>query len=251
MRTIISACLMMFMFLSVCPAGEKTDRNVCPELKVTCPAGEATDQNVCQEGKIINNKCTDCEDTEKSDCLRWNDPLPRSVCHDYKTPATLGEKVLALGCKIWRDCICRKGSCGDFVEAVYNCAGYTKGKRKIVFPKQGYDCDSCGKNVKGPDWWSVKDIDNIKAGDWIKFKNKENMRNCRIEHSAIFVHWICKKQRIALMLDFRGGEKNCWTAKYSTHILDQVYCICRPMPNKEEAEKKHNLLQMIYQFLVN
>ena len=93
MRTIMSACLMMFLFLSICFADEDPDQKVCPA---------------------------------------WND-FQQSVCPDYQPKGTPGERVLAIGDKIVDSGTRRMGACWDFVNAVYNCSGYQGKLRTAIF----------------------------------------------------------------------------------------------------------------------
>lgn len=183
MRTIMSACLMMSLFLGVCPAGADPDQSVC---------------------------------------LAWND-TQQSVCPDYQTKATLGKRILAIGEKIVANGTRRQGACWDFVNAVYNCAGYPEKWRTTVFGGEEY-------KEKGP---YLKDVNIIQPGDWIMHHNLEYGG---VEHSAIFVFWIDKEQKSAITLDY-VGKTQCDAGHYKPHRLTEIYCIYRAIPGKEEAAK--------------
>jgi hypothetical protein len=183
MKTIMGACLMMFLFLSVCFADENTDQRVC---------------------------------------LAWNDPQ-QSVCPDYQPQGTSGERVLAIGDKIVDSSTRRQGACWDFVDAVYNCAGYKE--RAAIFGRI--------ENVKGP---YLEDVNMIQPGDWIMHINFDYRSRPGVTHSAIFVSWKDKEQKIAKTLDY-VGEKRCEAGHYSEHTLTKVYCIYRAIPDKEQAAK--------------
>jgi hypothetical protein len=196
MKTIIIACLMMFLPPSVCPAGADSDQSVCPAWN----------------------------DTDQSVCPAWND-TDQSVCPAYQTTATLGERVLAIGDKIVANGTRRAGACWDFVNTVYNCAGYTEKRRTAVFGSI--------KNEQGP---YLEDMNMIQPGDWIMHINFDYHPQAGITHSAIFVGWKDKEQKIAITLDY-VGEKRCAVGHYSEHTLTKVYCIYRAIPSKEEATK--------------
>ncbi len=183
MRTIMSACLMMFLLISVCPAGE---------------------------------------DTDKSDCLRWDD-VQQSVCPDFQPKGTPRERILAIGDKIVDSGTRRQGGCWDFVNAVYNCSGYKE--RTPVFGSP--------ENEKGP---YLEDVAIIQPGDWIMHINVDYRPQAGITHSAIFVSWKDKKQKKAITLDY-VGEKRCDAGHYSEHTLTKVYCIYRAISREDEAVK--------------
>ena len=117
----------------------------------------------------------------------------------------------------------RTGGYWDFVDAVYNCAGYPEKLRTVVFQSK--------ENEKGP---YLEDWDIIQPGDWIMHTNVDYRSREGITHSAIFVSWKDKEQKIAITLDY-VGENRCETAHYSEHDLTEVYCIYRAMPGTEEA----------------
>jgi hypothetical protein len=185
MRLIMSALLMTFLFFTVCFADEIIDQKVCPG---------------------------------------WNDPQQR-VCPAIQLTGTPGERVLAIGDKIVALGTRRGGACWDFVNAVYNCAGYTERRRTVVF--------GSAENEKGP---YLADVDIIQPGDWIMHINFDYRSRPGITHSAIFVSWKDKEQKKAITLDY-VGEKRCDAGHYSEHTLTKVYCIYRAIPGKEEAVK--------------
>ncbi|MCJ7545505.1 MAG: hypothetical protein MUP30_01575 [Deltaproteobacteria bacterium] len=185
MRTIISACLMMFLFVSVCFADENTDQKVYPT---------------------------------------WRDMRQRD-CPGYQLKGTPGERILAIGGKIVDSGTHRQGYCWDFVNAVYNCAGYQGKLRTAIFGRT--------ENEKGS---YLEDMDMIQPGDWIMHINFDYRPKAGITHSAIFVTWKDKGQMKAMTLDY-VGEKRCEAGHYSEHTLTKVYCIYRAIPSKEEAAK--------------
>lgn len=104
-----------------------------------------------------------------------------------------------------------RGGCWDFVNAVYNRAGFPQNKRRVIFK---------GAKKKGP----YADIHLFQPGDWLYYVNHWYGR---IEHSAIFVDWIDYDQKEALMLSY-GGEKRNEPARYIPYDLSNVYYVVRP-----------------------
>ncbi len=101
------------------------------------------------------------------------------------------------------------GGCWDYANHVYNRAGFPTNKRKNIF-----------RSVKaGP----FADVDLIQYGDWLYYINHSYND---IEHSAIFVDWVDKENKQALMLSY-GGEKRQQPARYLVYDLSSVYQIVR------------------------
>ncbi len=101
------------------------------------------------------------------------------------------------------------GGCWDYANHVYNRAGFPTNKRKNIF-----------RSVKaGP----YADVDLIQYGDWLYYINHSYGD---IEHSAIFVDWVDKENKQALMLSY-GGEKRQQPARYLVYDLTSVYQIVR------------------------
>ena len=216
-KTFIGTCLIIFLSLSVCPADEDTNENVCKEWNDT-----PWSKDVC----LVD------EDTDKNNCyLLWQDH--QRVCLGYKPEpkATPGSKIVDTGNYIIAKGVCGKGYCWDFVNAVFECAGYEEKNLKNIFsPDNGCNCDPCNNKEKETTrYLQEKDRDLIQPGYWIMFCNKEYHNN---DHSAIFVCWRDKNKKNweAGMLDFRGGNKRWAAGKKSTHDLKGVvYCIKRPL----------------------
>ena len=128
------------------------------------------------------------------------------------TPA--GRKVLETGRRMTlAQKVIITGGCWGYANAVYNRAGYTTGKRKRVFS---------GRQGRAP----FADTRLIQPGDWLYYSN-HSYRG--IEHSAIFVAWIDRGRKIALMLSY-GGESRREPARYKAYDLSSVYRIERPRP---------------------
>ena len=76
------------------------------------------------------------------------------------------------------------GGCWDYINEVYNRAGFTSKNRFTAYKSK----------FKGPYYNS----DKILPGDWLYFVNHSYKD---IEHSAIFVKWLDKDKKIALMVN--------------------------------------------------
>lgn len=127
------------------------------------------------------------------------------------TPA--GRKVLETGRRMTLDQrVIIPGGCWGYVNAVYNKAGYPSPMRKCVFS---------GRKGRPP----YADTRLIQPGDWLYYSN-HSYRG--IEHSAIFVGWIDRSRKIALMLSY-GGEGRRQPARYKAYDLRSVYRIDRPV----------------------
>ncbi len=104
-----------------------------------------------------------------------------------------------------------RGSCWDYINAVYNRAGYPQAKRKRIFK---------GKKNGGP----YARANLIQPGDWLYFINHSYHNS---EHSGVFVKWVNKKKRIAKVLSY-GGQSRKKPGRYRNYDLSHVYNIIRP-----------------------
>jgi hypothetical protein len=122
-----------------------------------------------------------------------------------------GQRVLQAGERIaFVEKRIMKGGCWDFVNAVYNDAGFPQKQRRVVF--QG--------RKTGP----FANADLLKPGDWIMHVNREA---AGVEHSSIFVRWIDPAARVALALDYAGMNRPA-TGRLSRHDYSRVYTVLRP-----------------------
>lgn len=101
------------------------------------------------------------------------------------------------------------GGCWDFINAVFNHAGFENKKRETIYQSK----------LKGP----YLEVDLIQPGDWLYFVNHTYND---VEHSAIFVTWIDKEKKEALMVNYVGENKKK-PAFYKKFILDEVYNVIR------------------------
>lgn len=103
-----------------------------------------------------------------------------------------------------------RGSCWDYINAIYNRAGYPEKKRQIVYKSERY----------GP----YANATLVQPGDWLYFINHSYRR---VGHSAIFVGWVNYATKEALMLSY-GGRWQRKPARYKTYKLSNIYRITRP-----------------------
>ncbi len=104
-----------------------------------------------------------------------------------------------------------RGSCWDYINTVYNRAGYPQSKRRYVLK---------GKKNSGP----YAKPNMIQKGDWLYYIN-HSYHN--VEHSGIFVKWVNKKKRIAKILSY-GGQSRKKPGRYRNYDLSHVYTVIRP-----------------------
>lgn len=101
------------------------------------------------------------------------------------------------------------GGCWDFINTVFNQAGFGGKRRETIYQSK----------LKGP--YLTEDL--IQPGDWLYFVNHTYND---VEHSAIFVTWIDKEKKEALMVNYVGENKKK-PAFYKKFILDEVYNVIR------------------------
>jgi len=123
-----------------------------------------------------------------------------------------GREILATGRQMIEDGLILPGGCWDYINEVYNRAGYPnqRSKRQTVFK---------GTKNRGP----YADISQIQPGDFLYYINHSYKD---IQHSAIFVDWVDYDKKQALMLSY-GGENRQQPARYRPYDLSHVYRIIR------------------------
>lgn len=179
----------------------------------------------CQQAPV---KSKQSHAKSKQSQVKIND-LSAKLLATEKKASIEGRKILETGRKMTLiDKKVVKGSCWDFVNAVYNDAGYPnkKKKRLLVFK---------GKKNKGP--YAKQDL--IKAGDFLYYINHSYHGS---EHSAIFVNWISYEKKIALMLSYAGQNKKV-PARYKAYDLSNVYNIIRPNSPQKNASLNSNIVE--------
>jgi hypothetical protein len=101
------------------------------------------------------------------------------------------------------------GSCWNYANKLYEFAGFTQAKRKVVY--------SANKGTL------LKDPSLILPGDWL-FHVNYSFRN--VEHSAIFVCWKDKANLLAITLSHVGQNKYA-EGKFGVYDLKGVYRVTR------------------------
>jgi hypothetical protein len=109
-----------------------------------------------------------------------------------------------------------RGSCWDYINAVYNHALYPVGKR----------VNALKSKIIGP----FADISIIRPGDWLYFINYSFSE---VDHSGIFVEWTNIEKKYAVILSYQG-RRNKSPATYKIYDLKNVYYIIRPKSNSLE-----------------
>ncbi len=122
---------------------------------------------------------------------------------------TSGGSVLKTAVDMIEQKIIVIGSCWDYINQVYETAGFPGSKREDIF--RG--------SKEGP----LADPALIQPGDWIYFKN---LPYGEISHSAIFVEWIDFDRRSALTIEYIGRDRDVpgW---FREADITKVYSIFR------------------------
>lgn len=102
------------------------------------------------------------------------------------------------------------GSCWDYIDAIYDRAGYSSDHRVTIFKSK----------LQGP----YVQVDRIESGDWLYFINHSYGD---VEHSSVFVAWTNLEKKEALMISYSGGNQSK-PARYKIYDLSSVYNIIRP-----------------------
>jgi hypothetical protein len=102
-----------------------------------------------------------------------------------------------------------KGSCWDFINAVFDRSGFPQKLRQTIFKSK----------LQGP----YVDEALIEPGDWLYFMN-HSYNN--IEHSGVFVEWTDFAKKEALVMSYAGGNQ-AKPGRYRKYDLSSVYNIIR------------------------
>ena len=163
---------------------------------------------------IISLYITGCASMHSGDGRRYNSELRLPRGQDRPVTGSPGQKIVKTAEKIAID---QKraviGSCWDFINAVYNEAGYPENKRVMIF--------------KGSRNGPYANPGELRAGDWVMHINLEFNG---VEHSSIFIRWVDRGRKIAKVMDYAGQNKN-QPGGYDEHTYSKIFCIVRP---KEE-----------------
>jgi hypothetical protein len=125
--------------------------------------------------------------------------------------STEGRKILEMSRVMINNGDIVLGSCWDYIDAIFNRAGYPQRNRNTIFKSK----------LLGP---YLDNIDVLAPGDWLYFINHSFGDS---EHSGIFVAWTNYAKKEALMVSYSGGDQAI-PARYKTYDLSSVYNIMRP-----------------------
>jgi hypothetical protein len=120
-----------------------------------------------------------------------------------------GFLVLNKGLELYQTNFKTSGSCWTYVNKVYDMAGFTSGKRDVIYAAK-----------KGT---LIQDPSIIMPGDWL-FHINYSFRN--VEHSAIFVCWQDKEKLLAVTLSHVGQNKYVG-GDFGVYDLKGVYRVTR------------------------
>lgn len=135
---------------------------------------------------------------------------PQVIANAEANTATANAKVLKQGRIMVTNKKIVRGGCWDYINAIWNKAGFPPKKRRTVF-----------KSAKtGPYARAAK----IQSGDWLYFINHSYGN---IEHSAMFIAWEDEKNMQGYMLSY-AGERKKKPARYKVYDLSSVYQVIRP-----------------------
>ena len=154
---------------------------------------------------VFTAGCTHKESTLKT----MQKPYRAVYTSALKNASGHAKKVLKEAQDMFRKKVIVRGSCWDYINAVYHNAGFGYKKRHMVYKSK----------KRGP----YADVGLIRPGDWIYHVNYSYGR---VGHSGIFIGWIDKKNKLALMLSY-AGERRKTPARYKVYDLSSVYTIIR------------------------
>lgn len=129
-----------------------------------------------------------------------------------------GRRVLQTGRRmILDDAVVIRGSCWTYATSVYGRAGFHRKKRTRIYRSR----------KRGP----YTDVSGLQPGDFLSYINHSYSGS---EHSAIFVAWLDRSRKEALMMSYVGGKLRR-PGGYRSYLLSHVYMVMRPRPVKGSA----------------
>jgi len=143
---------------------------------------------------------------DKNNLIKFESNITTTI---YELNNTTQKNILKTALKFVKSGKIIKGSCWDYINAIYNENNITKNNRVVIF-----------KGVKSSKY-ANKEL--IQSGDWLYHIN-HSYHN--IEHSGLFITWIDKNATKALMLSYAGENKKV-PARFRIYNIDKVYNITR------------------------
>lgn len=158
---------------------------------------------------------TACQSEPRALTVSSVQQVDNSIVVNERTASPAGRKVLAIGrdlALVKKEVV--KGGCWDFINRVYNDAGFPNSPKQRVVMHDG-------TKERGP----YATVEQIQAGDWLYYIN-HSYRG--VEHSGIFVGWEDKERKLATILSYAGEHRN-EPGRYRAYDLSNVYRIIRPL----------------------
>lgn len=121
-----------------------------------------------------------------------------------------GSEILRVGDIMVKNKEVIRGGCWDYIDTIYKRAGFSRKKRKYIF-----------RGDKNHPPYAPTRL--IKSGDWLYYVNYSYHK---IEHSGIFVRWIDKAKKRALVLSY-AGEYRKKPGRYKIYNISKTYTIIR------------------------
>lgn len=135
--------------------------------------------------------------------------LDAIVSNAEENTSDVGRKIIETSKSMIDDNEIIVGGCWNYIDKVFTRAGYSSKKRLNVFKSK----------YKGP--YLKEDL--IRPGDWLYYVNHSYGGS---EHSGIFISWIDKDKKEALMVSY-PGEKRRQPASFKTYNLKNIYNVIR------------------------
>jgi hypothetical protein len=129
-----------------------------------------------------------------------------------------GATVVATAERMIADGTVVRGSCYDYVSAVFEAAGYPRERREHVFRSR----------TEGP----YADLGDVRPGDWLAIVNHPE-RDPVGTHSVIFVRWNDRARGEAEVVSYAGGDQDR-PGEIVIYDLTRTYRITRPVDAPSE-----------------
>lgn len=121
-----------------------------------------------------------------------------------------GQRVLRAAQSMIEQSVVVRGSCYDWVEAVFRNAG-------------GTWHDAFRSRIETGPYAATSEL---RPGDWVLFVNGDYGDGVIHTHSAIFISWADESQRTAVMMSYPGSRRD-EPGRFGTYTLDRVYRLQR------------------------
>lgn len=133
-----------------------------------------------------------------------------------------GGRVLRVAQSMLEDGTVVRGSCFDWVDAVFHRVG-------------GHWHDAFHSSIAHGPYAQTADL---QPGDWVMFINESYGGDEAHTHSAIFVGWAEEATHTAIMMSYAGGHRD-EPGRYGTYDLSHAYRIVRMLDDAPDAAPAH------------